>query len=399
MKRHFKNIRLSSETFLMIIGGIVMLITILAWIRHDCFKYPVSVTAQCVVDRLLEGEMSARAERILMRERFSISHQVSTPPAKYPLEVSIVGKDGLENYLIDSIMDSKNIAMSAEMRMAQSISLMERPFQVDSFRKACEDSLAANLVYVDLGFKLYNKEKTVATSGNTSHISTFHTYVIGYGCEYRLEAFVQVPFFYDATVIVMTIVLVLVYLGIICCAYHLYKERKKVIPLVVEIKKKSYLLNGYWLYESEERCIYSLSSRTASYPKGEKNLFVTLPNREAQILDKLLQAPNYAIDENELYDKVWGLSSSMTKDNNLRSQISRLKSKLKGIGLTIIHDRKQYILQILSLKDDKNTGQSSPKAGSKKTDSGLSEHSEGNKRASGDYLKTIDNHLDSNGGG
>lgn len=353
MKIPFLNIK-PLLSILLITGGMV-LITSLALIGHSYAKQAVYVKAQNMVDRMLKDEMTARGESVFERERHTITSIVrSYTPVQYPFDVEIITEDGPRSYTVDSIADKENIAKSIEMRMMQSISMAEDPFQVDSFQMVCEDLLAANFIHADLGFKLYHDGNVEAMGGNISHVSPFHVYIIGFGSEYRLETFIQMPFFFHDGVIFTAIILTLTYAFITVRAWHWYKEKKKVIPLSIETGKGTYLLNGHWLYASEEQCIYSLSKR-GLFKELEKTLLKNLPNREAQIFDELLQAPNHSIDEDELYNKVWGTSPSMTKDNNLRSQVSRLKSKIKEVGLTITHDKKKYILQSLNLETDKDT--------------------------------------------
>lgn len=343
MKKLLSMLKSPLSGICMLIG--VVLITFFAPSAYKDAEQSAYKEIKACVTNTLKNEMTARGDSILKRERNTMHRIANKYPKKYPFEVKIGLNDKPKKYQIDSISDSINIAISVEMRMAQSISMYEQPFQIDSFLLVCQKLLAAKGIYGNLGFKLSN-DRNVKTVGDTSYITPFYQATIGYGCEYRIEAGVRMPFFFNNTIIYTTIAIAFLLLIAVGCyiLFYLHKKESEKQPWVKEVEKGKYLLNTHWLYIPEELQIYFLEQdffrrRKTFIPK------ITFQKRESQIFTALLQATDYSIKPNELFNKVW-VDTCVEATNNLQAKISTIRKKIKEVGLEIVFKNGTYTLQV-----------------------------------------------------
>lgn len=352
MKKHLSMLKSPLSGICMLIGGIVLIAFFAPSAYKDAEQSAYKEIKACVINALRD-EMTARGDSILKRERYTMHRIANKYPENYPFEVKMGLNDELKKYQIDSISDGVNITTSVEMRMAQSISMHEQPFQIDSFLLVCQELLAAKGIYGNLGLKFSN-DGNVKTVGDTSYVTPFYQATIGYGCEYRIEAGVHMPFFFNNTIIYTTIAIAFLLLIAIGCyiLFYLHKKKSEKQPWVQEVEKGKYLLNVHWLYIPEELQIYFLEQdffrrRKTFIPK------ITFQKRESQIFTALLQATDYSMKPNELFNKVW-VDTCVEATNNLQAKISTIRKKIKEVGLEIVFKNGTYTLQVRK-EEEKST--------------------------------------------
>ena len=269
---------------------------------------------QACVKGMLQQEMKTRAQIIQSTQKIYIMGEgcISKP---YPFYVTINVGRGEERFLMDSLSSMKNIAFTSRERALHSISLVETPFRLDSFRTACIDSLSQRGVYARLFFDFRDREEHT-TSGDSLSSKLVMDYNIGNANEYSLKAYAHIPFFFKDHV---NFLMGATFLFIVLSLFYCYRRLKRVTNVVGQKEE---------LGDKSEAGIRYVCPHKAFYLSGASSVHLT--SREAEIFESLYFAPEHTMSSSDLKMKLFGDSSIQT--SALATRLGDIRKKLREVG-------------------------------------------------------------------
>lgn len=225
------------------------------------------------------------------------------------------GENRKEKFEIDAESDSLNISHISFERIAHSFSLLDYPFQVDSFRRICEKGLEEKNIYVHLFFDFRDREEHT-TSGDSLSSHPVMDYNIGYANEYSLKAYAHIPFFFKDHV---NFLMGVTFLFIVLSLFYCYRRLKRVTNVVGQKEE---------LGDKSEAGIRYVCPHKAFYQSGASSVHLT--SREAEIFESLYFAPEHTMSSSDLKMKLFGDSSIQT--SALATRLGDIRKKLREVG-------------------------------------------------------------------
>ena len=274
---------------------------------------------QSCVKGMFHQEMRTRAQIIQATKKIYTSGKGHTRIFKpYPFYVTINVGRGEERFLMDSLSSMKNIAFTSREHALHSISLVETPFRLDSFRTACIDSLAQRGLSVRLFFDFRDREEHT-TSGDSLSSLPVMDYNMGNGNEYSLKAYAHIPFLFSWNVrIGLGIVVLIIAAG----GVYGYRRKHKSEPEATQE-----VLHEETSVDTNKVC-YVCEHRTFHLPNSEHT--VQLTKREAEIFEALYFAPEHTMLSADLRQKIIGDTTIQT--SALATRLIDIRKKLKEVG-------------------------------------------------------------------
>lgn len=271
---------------------------------------------QACVKGMLQQEMRTRAQIIQSTKKIYTSGKGHTRIFKpYPFYVTINVGRGEERFLMDSLSSMKNIAPTSQERALHTMSLVETPFRLDSFRMACIDSLAQRGVSVRLFFDFRDREEHI-TSGDSLSSHPVMDYNIGNANEYSLKAYAHIPFFFKDHV---NFLMGATFLFVVLLLFYCYRRLKRVTNVVGQKEE---------LGDKSESGIRYVCPHKAFYLSGASSVHLT--SREAEIFESLYFAPEHTMSSSDLKMKLFGDSSIQT--SALATRLGDIRKKLREVG-------------------------------------------------------------------
>ena len=311
-----KNIGFQKWKSILIYAVCVIIMSVVYAAYYRNVRQQALSDVQSCVKGMLQQEMRTRAQIIQSTKKIYTSGKGHTRIFKpYPFYVTINVGRGEERFLMDSLSSMKNIAFTSRERALHSISLVETPFRLDSFRTACIDSLAQRGLSVRLFFDFRDRKEHI-TSGDSLSSLPVMDYNIGYANEYSLKAYAHIPFFFIDHV---NFLMGVTFLFIVLSLFYCYRRLKRVTNVVGQKEE---------LGDKSEAGIRYVCPHKAFYQSGASSVHLT--SREAEIFESLYFAPEHTMSSSDLKMKLFGDSSIQT--SALATRLGDIRKKLREVG-------------------------------------------------------------------